>query len=311
MDPRTAYLHCHELQYGDFCSVQGLLEAIKDYQRMAPDQISNDNLISILWNKVPIKLQKEVGEIKDWSLQELLHRLLRAEARVAERERRNPQFGPKRRLNYSKDRVDSSAVKKVESKEKTQAVSSKKKVEHKPNIDAEMRMKNLKCYKCQKEGHIARLCPESRMISLEDGTSLPSEKSADAIPWIRVLTVSGTTSKYEDNGAKLSGPTYKIDIEVEGVKTQALLDSGSQVTLVRAELLTLVEQRKGWTTDKCKKRDCELKTQPVGVSGTELGAKAVVSLHTTVEQTGQEVAIPCFVHVLKSSKPVWQVVQWC
>ena len=119
MEPRTAYLRCHELQYGDFCSVQGLLEAIKDYQIMAPDQISNDNLISILWNKVPIKLQKEVGEIKDWSLQELLHCLLRAEATVAEHECRNPQFGPKRRLNYSKDRADSTAVKKVESKEKT------------------------------------------------------------------------------------------------------------------------------------------------------------------------------------------------
>jgi len=118
------------------------------------------------------------------------------------------------------------------------------------------------------------------------------------------LTVSDTTNKYEDNGAKLSGPTNKIDIEVEGVKTRALLDSGSQVTLVRAELLTLIEQRKGWTADKWKERDCELKTQPVGASGTELGAEAVVSLHITVEQTGQEVVIPCF--VLKSSKPVWQ-----
>ena len=70
MDPRTAYLCCHELQYSDYTSVQGLLEAMKDYQRKAPDQLSNDNLISILWNKVPFKLQKEVGEIKDWSLQE-------------------------------------------------------------------------------------------------------------------------------------------------------------------------------------------------------------------------------------------------
>ena len=172
MDPRTAYLHCHELQYGDFCSVQGLLEAIK----IPPDQISNDNLISILWNKVPIKLQKEVGEIKDWSLQELLYCLLRAEARVAECECCNPQFGPKRRL-YSKHKVDSSTVKKVGSKEKTQADSSKKKFEYKANIDAEMRIKNLKCYKCQKKGHIA----ESRMISLEDGTCLPSEKSTDTI----------------------------------------------------------------------------------------------------------------------------------
>ena len=72
MDPHTAYLHCHELQYSDYTLVQGLLEAMKDYQRKAPDQFSNDNLISILWNKVSFKLQKEFGEIKDWSLQELL-----------------------------------------------------------------------------------------------------------------------------------------------------------------------------------------------------------------------------------------------
>jgi len=32
MEQRTAYLCCHELQYGDFYSVQGLLEAMKDYQ---------------------------------------------------------------------------------------------------------------------------------------------------------------------------------------------------------------------------------------------------------------------------------------
>ena len=36
-------------------------------------------------------------------------------------------------------------------------------------------------------------------------------------------------SHNEYNGAKLSGPTYKIDNEVEGVKTRALLHSGSQV----------------------------------------------------------------------------------
>lgn len=41
MGPRTAYLHCNELQYSDFTSVQGLLEVMKDYQRMAPDQLSN------------------------------------------------------------------------------------------------------------------------------------------------------------------------------------------------------------------------------------------------------------------------------
>jgi len=44
-DPRTAYLRCHELQYQDFKSAQGLLEALKDYQRMAPDQLSNINAV--------------------------------------------------------------------------------------------------------------------------------------------------------------------------------------------------------------------------------------------------------------------------
>ena len=89
MEPRTAYLRCHELRYEDFLSVKGLLDSMKDYQRMAPEQLTDDNLLSILWNKAPYKLQKEVGDIKDWSLQELFERLLRAEARVEERDRRS------------------------------------------------------------------------------------------------------------------------------------------------------------------------------------------------------------------------------
>ena len=83
MEPRTTYLRCHELRYEDFASVQ---ESMKDYQRKAPDQLTDDNLLSILWNKAPYQLQKEVGDIKDWSLQELFERLLRAESRIAERD---------------------------------------------------------------------------------------------------------------------------------------------------------------------------------------------------------------------------------
>ena len=56
MDPRTAYQRCHDLQYDSFGSVQGLLEAMRDYQRMAPQKLSDANLESILWNKIPIKL---------------------------------------------------------------------------------------------------------------------------------------------------------------------------------------------------------------------------------------------------------------
>jgi len=90
MDPRTAYQRCHELQYEQFRSVQGLVDAMHDYQRMAPQKLTDTVLESILWNKVPVKLQQEVKEITDGSLQELLQKILKAESVVEERERRAP-----------------------------------------------------------------------------------------------------------------------------------------------------------------------------------------------------------------------------
>ena len=72
--------------------MQALLEAMREYQRLAPDKLSDTNLESILWNKVPVKLQKEVGEMKEWALQE-------AEARVQERERRLQTEGTTQSLN--------------------------------------------------------------------------------------------------------------------------------------------------------------------------------------------------------------------
>ena len=85
MDLCTAYYQCHELHYKDFGSVQVLLEAMREHQRIAPEKLSDMNLELILWNKVPYTLQREVGELKDWALQELFQRLLKAEARVQER----------------------------------------------------------------------------------------------------------------------------------------------------------------------------------------------------------------------------------
>ena len=87
MDPQTAYRRCHELQYSDFGSVQGLLESMREYQCIAPSKLSDANLESILWNKVPYPIQREVGEMKEWTLNELFQRLLKAESRVLERER--------------------------------------------------------------------------------------------------------------------------------------------------------------------------------------------------------------------------------
>lgn len=72
LDRRTAYQRCHELTYDQFGSAQGLLNTMRDYQRMAPYKLTDETLESILWNKVPIELQKEVKEITDGSVQELL-----------------------------------------------------------------------------------------------------------------------------------------------------------------------------------------------------------------------------------------------
>ena len=86
LDPRTAYQHCHELRYDQFGSSQGLLAAMQEYQHMAPQKLTDVCLESILWNKVPVKLQQEVKEIPtDGSVNAFLQKLLRAEAVIQER----------------------------------------------------------------------------------------------------------------------------------------------------------------------------------------------------------------------------------
>lgn len=65
VDPGTAYQRCNELRYDQFGSAQGLLNAMYEYQKMAPEKLSNNILESILWNKVLIELQQEVKEITD------------------------------------------------------------------------------------------------------------------------------------------------------------------------------------------------------------------------------------------------------
>ena len=66
---------------------------------MAPRRLTDETLESILWNKVPIGLQMEVKEITDGCVQELLHRLLRAEAVLQERARRSHQTSKKHLLS--------------------------------------------------------------------------------------------------------------------------------------------------------------------------------------------------------------------
>ena len=44
LDPRTVYQRCHDLQYEQFDSVQGLLNAMREHQSMAPLKLTNEVL---------------------------------------------------------------------------------------------------------------------------------------------------------------------------------------------------------------------------------------------------------------------------
>ena len=100
---------------------------MREYQRMAPERLSDSILESILWNKVPVELQKEVGEITDGSVQELLMKLLRAESVVAERKRRSQDTTDKLPNNRQFVKRSSDTVKKQDDKVKINAKDSTQK----------------------------------------------------------------------------------------------------------------------------------------------------------------------------------------
>ena len=129
--------------------------------------------------------------------------------------------------------------------------------------------------------------------------------SADTQVWIRVLTVSNSTCE----SAKLCqidviGSIYKIDITIYGVPTRALIDSGSQVCIVRQQLLPIVKDKCNWSLSDCLVHNLPLNNKPVGAEGSVLGVTALVNLEVTVEVTGKSLKVPCY--VIDSTKPAWK-----
>ena len=57
--------------------------------------------------------------------------------------------------------------------------------------------------------------------------------------WFTKFTI-GTGSEIEVVEVPTRGPTYKVDIIVDSVKTRELLDHGAKVSIVRRELLPKV-----------------------------------------------------------------------
>ena len=77
--------------------------------------------------------------------------------------------------------------------------------------------------------------------------------------WSLVLSVDGG-DKLENT--KLIDSTYKIEIIVEGVCTRALLDHGSQVIIVRRQLLGKVKEKQQWSLEISHLKEIPLENQP-------------------------------------------------
>ena len=317
MDPRTAYQRCNELQYDQFKSVQGLVDSMRDYQRMAPQNLTDTVLESILWNKVPVKLQREVKEITDGSVQELLQRLLKAESIVEERERRAAEGTP-RRIRRDPGRItENSQDQHTTGSRFSEPGKCTSKSDVKSRSKAEMGLQSVKCFKCAKLGHVAKDCPEKRQNQPTRRIVLSEDASGSQDPWLLMLTTE-MTQQYQpdtdnpclcavtmpnDRPLDIKGPTYKAEVSVDGVRIRALLDHGAQVSLVRKELLPKIREKNGWTLDQCHDRNCKLEGQPTGAGGYKLGATAVVRLHVTSTDGERQHQVPCY--VLESSKPIW------
>ena len=303
LDPRTAYQRCHELQYEQFNSVQGLVDAMRDYQRMAPQKLRDEILESILWNKVPIELQQEVKEITDGSVQELLQKLLRAETVLAEWRRRK-QLQTVTRRSFTKPVEERDAGKNPSAKGELPRVTRSS-----PTTgSAEHSLQHVRCFNCQKKGHMKVNCPEpqkkssTRVITAKQ----VDQESTPMDPWICTVSATGGTTVNDHTSVRVvsrRGPTYQVRVEVEGVGTRALLDHGAQVSLVRKQLLPYIREKQGWTLEQCHSRNLPLDIKPVGAGGEPLGVTAVVLLTIRIPESEVVQEVPCY--VLDSSEPLW------
>ena len=98
--------------------------------------------------------------------------------------------------------------------------------------------------------------------------------------WICVLFVSECTVKSQMNEI---GSVYEVDITIHGVPTRALIDSGSQVCIIRQQILPIVKEKCNWNLSDCVSRNLPLNTQPVGAEGSALGATALVKLEIVMK----------------------------
>ena len=85
----------------------------------------------------------------------------------------------------------------------------------------------LRCCNCQELGHKASACPKTPRRA-----TATNKSDAGKDHWSLVLFVDSKDKSDNKDKSVLVGPTYKIEVTVEGVRTRALLEHGAQVNIV-------------------------------------------------------------------------------
>ena len=167
-------------------------------------------------------------------------------------------------------------------------------------------MRPTKCFNCHKKGHLAKDCTEPRTKKSQSTRRIATQPPNDAsAPDLWLCTVTAESEQLPVEGSTAArGPTYKVDIVVDGVKTRALLDHGAQVSLARRQLLPVIKERNHWTQEQCQDRSLKMERQPQGAGGRDLGAEGMVALQVTIENTKVSQTVPCY--ILDSAKPIWK-----
>ena len=81
------------------------------------------------------------------------------------------------------------------------------------------------------------------------------------------------------------------------------MNHGSQVTIVRQQLLPMIREKQQWSMDTCVNKVIPLKPQPIGATGQKLGAIGIAILDILVDTTDKTCSVSCY--VLDSSQPLW------
>ena len=129
-----------------------------------------------------------------------------------------------------------------------------------------LRKRRGECYICHEKGHIARYCPKSKespgrsnsssnvsMLMAEVLESLSIEQLEQILAKSRLQAEQDLMNKDSDVNTLLStsgtssaaiGPTFYLEIEIEGVPVRAVVDSAAQSTVIFRDLLHKVNRQR-------------------------------------------------------------------